>query len=70
MQWHMTPESSMIDSFGYDNKAKQMLVLFKSGALYQYDEVSTNDYVAMKRAKSKGRRFNARIRNREHRRLR
>lgn len=60
MRWYEA-ESSNIRRWGYDSKAHKMRVVFHSGRCYEYDHVTENDRRAMRRAKSKGRLFNRRI---------
>lgn len=60
MKWYDC-ESSNIREWAYDSKTHTMLVTFHSGRTYKYFDVTENDRRAMRRAKSKGRRFNLRI---------
>lgn len=54
-------ESSCIDSVGYDNEVLE--VCFKNGGIYRYFEVPAKLYRQLLAAESKGRFFNAHIRD-------
>ena len=50
-------------SVGYESDGKVLEVEFQSGAVYQYSEVPESLYEELMRAESKGRYFNAEIRD-------
>jgi hypothetical protein len=54
MEWINTPESSNIASFGYNAVNRVLTVEFKSGGRYEYFEVPSAVFAAMKAADSKG----------------
>lgn len=51
-----TPESSQIDSYGYDAATKRLAVKFKStqDKVYEYTDVAPEVFAAMQAAESKG----------------
>jgi hypothetical protein len=55
--------SSVIRGFAYDARAHRLDVEFVSGRRYAYHDVPERTVVAMRRAPSKGRFFNRRIRD-------
>lgn len=57
----VTVESSCIDSVGYDNEVLE--VRFNNGGVYRYFEVPAQLYRQLLAAESKGRFFNAHIRD-------
>ncbi len=54
MEWINTPESSNIAGFGYDAGSRVLTVEFKSGGRYEYFDVPSTVFEAMKSAPSKG----------------
>jgi len=56
--------SSVIRSFEYDPVSRRLAIQFVSGRRYHYDGVPEAVFDAMRRAPSKGRYFNKRIRDR------
>lgn len=56
--------STVIESFEYDASKRQLLVVFRSGRRYVYEEVPGDTYDAMRRSPSKGEFFNEHIRDR------
>jgi KTSC domain len=56
--------SSVIRSIGYDRATLTLEVEFKTGQIYRYRPVPRSKLEALKRAESKGRYFNANIRDR------
>lgn len=56
--------STIIRSFDYRPEARELLVLFTTGRRYLYRNVPPEAAEAFRRAFSKGRHFNARIRGR------
>ena len=46
--------SSNVDSVGYDEESKQLVVKFKAGGVYAYDSVPAGLHQAMTQAKSVG----------------
>ena len=56
--------SSVIRSLGYDYTTSTLEVEFKTGQLYRYRPVPRAKFNALKGAESKGRYFNANIRDR------
>ena len=49
-----TVTSSNIAAYGYDPEQKVLTVLFKTGAKYQYHQVSPQDYQELEAATSVG----------------
>lgn len=56
--------SSNIRSIGYDAESMTLEIEFNSGAVYQYQGVPQAEYDAFMNAGSKGKHFNANIKNR------
>jgi hypothetical protein len=56
--------STIIQQFAYDADERRLDVLFTTGRRYLYDDVPPEAAEAFRRAFSKGRHFNTRIRNR------
>ena len=56
--------STVIRSFEYDASRQQLLVVFRSGRRYLYEQVSEETYTRMRGAFSKGEFFNRHIRDR------
>jgi hypothetical protein len=56
--------SSVIRSYHYDSKRRELNVVFQSRRRYTYSEVPAETYAAMKAAFSKGDFFNRHIRDR------
>ena len=46
--------SSSIEALGYDPKPKQMQVMFKNNALYQYENISPEEYNSILNSPSAG----------------
>jgi len=61
---HVPVESSVLASVLYLPDQRVLEVQFRSGLLYQYLDVPQQTYVQLLQAKSTGRYFNTRIRNR------
>lgn len=57
-------ESSNLVSVGYDPKSKTLEIEFKQGRVYQYFEVPAYIFRGLMQAPSKGKYFNAHIRDR------
>ncbi|MDY6945522.1 MAG: KTSC domain-containing protein [Pseudomonadota bacterium] len=55
--------STVIQSFEYDSDHRELLVVFRSGRRYVYEQVAEDIYQAMRRAFSKGEYFNEHIRD-------
>lgn len=56
----MSPvESSNIDKIGYSGQDRKMFIRFKSGGVYQYDDVPEVAHKAFMAAPSKGSHFRA-----------
>jgi hypothetical protein len=55
--------STVIQSFEYDGNRRELLVVFRSGRRYVYEDVSEDTYQAMRRSFSKGEYFNEHIRD-------
>ena len=55
--------STVIQSFEYDSDQRELLVVFRSGRRYVYEEVAEGIYQAMRRSFSKGEYFNEHIRD-------
>lgn len=55
--------STIIRAFDYEPETRTLDVLFTTGRRYRYDGVPPEAAEAFRRAFSKGRHFNARIRN-------
>ena len=62
MNHHTIAGSSAIARIGYDEKAREMEIHFKSGKIYQYSDVDPEDHSALLSAESVGRHFGAHIR--------
>lgn len=60
----VTVSSSSLSSVGYDSDGRLLEVEFRSGAIYAYRNVPLWAYEALMTARSKGRHFDARIRDR------
>lgn len=58
------PTSSLIEHFVYDDAARTLLVTFRTGRRYLYQNVPRETYEALVAARSTGRYFNAEIRDR------
>lgn len=56
--------SSVIERFTYDSEKRVLLVLFRSGRSYAYQDVAPETAAAMRGAFSKGEFFNTEIRGR------
>jgi hypothetical protein len=56
--------STVIQSYEYDASQRELLVVFRSGRRYVYEDVSVDTYQAMRRSFSKGEYFNEHIRDR------
>ena len=61
MNWTMTPESSNIEKFAYDEAAQALYITFKHGATYRYKNVPPATATAFGAAESKGKFFAAGI---------
>ena len=55
-------ESSFIDSVGYDELGRRLIVRFNSESIYEYQNVSRDVYIAFMEAESKGRFYSKHIR--------
>jgi hypothetical protein len=56
--------SSVIRRYSHDSSTRELLIEFTTGRLYVYFDVPETEIVRFARATSKGRYFNARIRDR------
>jgi hypothetical protein len=56
--------STVIRSFDYDAHKQQLIVVFRSGRRYLYEQVSADTYTRLRGAFSKGEFFNKHIRDR------
>ena len=56
--------STVIRSYDYDASKQQLLVVFRSGRRYLYEQVSDDTYTRLRGAFSKGEFFNKHIRDR------
>ncbi len=54
MEWIHTPESSNIAAFSYSDESRILTVEFKNGGQYEYFDVPSTVFEAMKAAGSKG----------------
>ena len=54
-------ESSMIQAVGYDEKLKELEVVFNSGNVYRYAQVPKKEYEGLLKADSKGQYMRANI---------
>ncbi len=54
-------ESSMIQAVGYDEKLKELEVVFNSGNVYRYTQVPKKEYQSLLKADSKGQYMRANI---------
>ena len=59
-----TVPSSVIESIDYDTASARLFVAFNGGRIYSYDDVPAAAYEAFVAAESKGRFFNAEIKDR------
>lgn len=55
--------SSQIDKISYSPETKIMIVKFKTGGLYLYDDVPVSKVTAMRESESKGSYFSKNIKN-------
>jgi hypothetical protein len=55
MNWIVSPESSSIERFGYDDANQALYVEFENGSVYQYFDVPQSIFEQMKTTPSKGR---------------
>ncbi len=55
--------SSNLAAVGYDVQSKTLEIEFKSGAIYQYNEVPVRVYAELMNAESHGIYFNANVKN-------
>ena len=55
-------ESSFVDSVGYDELGKRLVVRFKSGSIYKYQGVPKDIYLGFMEDESKGRFYSKHIR--------
>lgn len=55
-------ESSFVDSVGYDELGKRLVVRFKSGSIYEYQGVPKDIYFGFMEDESKGRFYSKHIR--------
>jgi hypothetical protein len=53
MQFHKL-QSSSLDSIAYNEKAKELTVIFKNNAMYRYDGVSKTEYEQILNSTSAG----------------
>lgn len=51
-------ESSTIESVKHDELVNELLIIFKSGGMYKYSDVSSKEYTLMIEAESIGKHFN------------
>ena len=58
--------SSHLDAVKYDKGSKKLQVLFRSGALYEYDDVSARRAEVLSKARSKGKYFHEHIRSKPY----
>lgn len=56
--------STLIESFQYDKNRRELLVVFRSGRSYVYEDVPEEAYQGLRQAFSKGEHFNEHIRDR------
>lgn len=60
---HLKPlSSSTIQAVGYEVATQTLRITFRSGAVYEYDNVPENVYVGLLQAPSHGAHFSAHIR--------
>lgn len=62
-------ESSCVEEAGYDEKKMTFEVKLKSGAIYQYFNVTLSEYDRFMKAESKGKVFNSIIKTHEYKRI-
>lgn len=55
-------KSGLISSIGHNPETNTLAVEFKSGAVYHYGPVTSEQYEALKNAESVGKHFNANMR--------
>jgi len=56
-------KSSNIDSIGYDNASRTMIVAFKNRSVYAYHPVTQAGYESLRTADSVGKHFHAHFKN-------
>jgi len=56
-------KSSNIEQMAYDDKLQKLYIEFKSGGVYEYNNVNKSVWQGLKRAESKGHYFYVNIRN-------
>lgn len=61
-----TVSSSNINSIGYEAETQTLEIEFMRGSVYQYSDVPVEEYEAIMNADSKGKYFNANIKNHYH----
>lgn len=54
MNWILTPESSNILQFTYENENQILKVVFKNGSVYDFFDVPEHIFEGMKSSASKG----------------
>ena len=57
------PDSSVLHSAAWDEDTEGLIVIFHSGAIWHYDDVSYDFFLSFKKNKSAGSFFNSKIRN-------
>ena len=60
-EWILTPESSNLARFRYDETSQTLTVQFNSGTMYDYYDVPHHVFEGMKSADSKGKYLNREI---------
>ena len=55
-------KSSNLDSIGYNESDRKLRVLFKGGRLYEYSNVPIDIFIALQKAESLGKFFQANVR--------
>jgi len=63
---HLTPDSSNINGFSYDPRAKQLTVTFKGGSTYRYRGVPQATFRSLRRNKSAGKTLNRLVKARDY----
>lgn len=57
------PDSSVLHSAAWDEDTEGLILIFHSGAIWHYDEVSYDFFINFIKSKSAGAFFNSKIRN-------
>jgi len=70
LRWYEGFESSTIKRFGYNSRAKLLVVEFKKGGVYMYYDAPPKLRRGLRETKSKGKYFHKKVRPLPYRRIR